>query len=105
MSIDNDKGIVRTSVDNAFDFETLESIVIRVKATEIGTDEQQSGTAEIIINVEDVNDETPNILIVRTTIKIFKFVIIAFVSFSFLLNRRTINLKLKKTNRTILTYT
>lgn len=61
---DDDEGVIKTQVDNAFDFEKLSIVNVQILATEVNTEEHHTGTAELTINVIDVNDETPRISIV-----------------------------------------
>lgn len=67
MIIEKDEqgyGVLKTNVERAFDFETMETVIFEVIAREANTKDHYTATVEFTINVIDVNDETPQIIIV-----------------------------------------
>lgn len=68
MNIDEDSGIITTSVSNAFDYERQTEMIVQVSATDTLVDEygtRHTTFAQLRIEVLDVNDETPRITVVR----------------------------------------
>jgi len=67
LSIDDD-GIIRTIVEEAFDYERQDKILIQIRATDTlqvsPEDSLNTAFAQLTINVLDVNDETPVIRMV-----------------------------------------
>lgn len=70
MSINKDsedKGIITTSVKDAFDYERQTEVIVQVSATDTLVDEfgtRHTTYTQVTIQVIDVNDETPRITVV-----------------------------------------
>lgn len=56
--------MIKTVVDRAFDYEKMDTVILQIRATESLREEHHTGTAELVITVIDVNDETPRLSIV-----------------------------------------
>lgn len=56
-------GIITTRADNVLDYETQTDVIIQIQAS----DGVHNTLTQFVINVEDVNDETPSIRVVSNT--------------------------------------
>lgn len=67
LNIDEDSGLITTSVSNAFDYERQTEMIVQVLARDTMVDEygtRHTTYAQLTILVLDVNDETPRITVV-----------------------------------------
>lgn len=60
----NDQGVITTKIDNAFDYEKQQVVIIQVQAEDTLGEPFHKTIAQLTVEVIDVNDEPPRILVV-----------------------------------------
>ena len=60
LTIEDLGGNITTNIDNAFDYEKQEEVIVQIRATD---NNNHVTTAQLTITVEDINDEKPKMVV------------------------------------------
>lgn len=64
FTIESLEGVIRTKIDNAFDYEKQTQVLIQVEAQDSLHNVHHTAVAQLTVDVKDVNDEQPQIKLV-----------------------------------------